>query len=235
MRSLRRGCSPGRAAGQSGGRSLPPAAENSRQTIEQQVSRAPRPARQPLSPTNPEAKPVIVAGWMGHGRQPALAEHRHPVSTGRRAVYTDMFNRVKALQLAGHGVGAIVCQTGFHWPTVAKWVRLDELPQRNVIAEAKHTKRFPRTPCPTLGRGLHVPARLAAGDQTAWLHRQPVSSGPAAWRVGAVPAVLSPSTRSRLVVAAGGLGVVPRGFGEALEMREQGRGGRRIGEDRPVR
>ena len=66
-------------------------------------------------------------------------EHRHLVSTGRRAVYTDMFNRVKALQLAGHGVGAIVRQTGFHWRTVAKWVRLDELPQRNVMAPKPNT------------------------------------------------------------------------------------------------
>ena len=112
--------------------------QNLRQTIEQQLSRAPRPTRQP-SPTNPEAKPVIVAGWMGHGRQPALVEHRHLVSTGRRAVYTDMFIRVKALQLAGHGVGAIVRQTGFHWRTVAKWVRLDELPQRNVMAPKPNT------------------------------------------------------------------------------------------------
>ena len=50
-----------------------------------------------------------------------------------------MFNRVKASQLAGHGVGAIVRQTGFHWRTVAKWVRLDELPQRNVMAPKPNT------------------------------------------------------------------------------------------------
>jgi transposase len=57
--------------------------QNLRQTIERQLSRTPRPIRQP-SPTNAETKPVIVAGWMGHGRQPALAEHRQLVSTGRR-------------------------------------------------------------------------------------------------------------------------------------------------------
>ncbi len=112
--------------------------QNLRQTIEQQLSRAPQPTRQ-SSPTNPEAKPVIVAGWMGHGRQPALVEHRHMVSTGRRAVYTEMFDRVKALQLAGQGVGGIVRQTGFHWRTVSKWVRLDELPQRNVMAPKPNT------------------------------------------------------------------------------------------------
>jgi len=66
--------------------------QNLRQTIEQQLSRAPRPAR-PVSP----AQAVITAEWTGHGRQPALAEHRHLVSIGRMARFTDMFNRVKAL------------------------------------------------------------------------------------------------------------------------------------------
>jgi Transposase len=82
---------------------------------------------------------MIVAGWIGHERQPALAEHRHLVSTGRKAVFTDMFNRVKALQLAGHGVTAIVRQTGFNWRTIAKWLRLDELPERNVMAPRPNT------------------------------------------------------------------------------------------------
>jgi hypothetical protein len=31
----------------------------------------------------------------------------------------DMFNGVEALQLAGHGVTAIVRRTGFNWRTVA--------------------------------------------------------------------------------------------------------------------
>ena len=112
--------------------------QNLRQTIEQQLSRAPRLNRQ-SSPANAEAEPVIAAGWIGHGRQPALAEHRQLVSTGRRVIFTDMFNRVKALQLVGRGVTAIVGQTGFNWRTVAKWVRLDELPQRNVMAPKPNT------------------------------------------------------------------------------------------------
>jgi hypothetical protein len=72
--------------------------QNLRQTIEQQLSRAPRPTKQP-SPAITEAEPAVVAGWIGHGRQPALVEHRQLVSTGRRAVFMDMFDRVKALQL----------------------------------------------------------------------------------------------------------------------------------------
>jgi hypothetical protein len=112
--------------------------QNLRQTIEQQLSRAPRPTSQP-SPTNTEAEPVVVAAWVGHGRQPTLVEHRQLVLTGRRAVYTDMFNRVKALQLAGHGVTAIVRQTRFNWRTVTRWMRLDALPERNVLAPKPNT------------------------------------------------------------------------------------------------
>ena len=112
--------------------------QNLRQTIEQQLSRAPRPTKQPSSAAI-EVEPVIAAGWVGHGRQPALAEHRQLVSTGRRARYTEMFNRVKALHLTGHGNRAIVRQTGFNWRTVTKWVRLDELPPRNVMAPRPNT------------------------------------------------------------------------------------------------
>ena len=112
--------------------------QNLRQTIEQQLSRAPRPTR-PHSTANSEAKAVIAAEWTGHGRQPALVEHRHLVSTGRMARFTDMFNRVKALQFAGDSVSAIVRQTRFHWRTVTKWMGLDALPERNVMAPKPNT------------------------------------------------------------------------------------------------
>jgi len=49
-----------------------------------------------------------------------------------------MFDRVKILQAAGSGIRAIVHETGFNWRTVAKWTRLGELPERNVMA-AKST------------------------------------------------------------------------------------------------
>jgi transposase len=47
--------------------------QNLRQTIEQQLSRAPRPTRPP-PPADAEAKAEITAAWTGHGRQPALVE-----------------------------------------------------------------------------------------------------------------------------------------------------------------
>ena len=50
-----------------------------------------------------------------------------------------MFDRVKVLQGAGNGIRAIIRETGFNWRTVAKWVELDELPERNVMAPKSTT------------------------------------------------------------------------------------------------
>ncbi len=50
-----------------------------------------------------------------------------------------MFERVKVLHVAGNGIRAIVRETGFNWRTVAKWVQLDELPERNVMAPKSTT------------------------------------------------------------------------------------------------
>jgi hypothetical protein len=147
--------------------------QNLRQTIEQQLSRAPRPTKQP-SPAITEAEPAVVAGWIGHGRQPALVEHRQLVSTGRRAVFMDMFDRVKALQLAGHSVTAIVRQTRFNWRTVVKWVRPDAGP------------RAARPGGPCCWRSETLATRAAC---LIWAD---------CWRVGAVPAALSPLTPPRL-------------------------------------
>jgi hypothetical protein len=57
---------------------------------------------------------VSAAKWTGHGRQPALAEHRKAVSAGRDARLVDKFNRLKALQASGANAAVIVRQTGFH-------------------------------------------------------------------------------------------------------------------------
>jgi hypothetical protein len=68
--------------------------QNLRQTIEQQLSRAPQPTRQPA--TADASSDLLVAGrCRGHGQQPALAEHRQLGREGRRAVRKSMFDRVK--------------------------------------------------------------------------------------------------------------------------------------------
>jgi hypothetical protein len=63
-------------------------------------------------------------------------------------------------------------------------------------AEAKHTKRLPRPSCPTLGRGLHPRAGLAAGDQRPWLHGQPSHLGRllAGWRRAGRPVTVDAVT-----------------------------------------
>ncbi len=112
--------------------------QNLRQTIEQQLSRAPRPIRQPET-VNVSTDPLASARRRGHGQQPALAEHRTLAREGRRSAHERMFDRVKVLQATGNGIGAIVRETGFHWRTVAKWVELDKLPERNVMAPKSTT------------------------------------------------------------------------------------------------
>jgi hypothetical protein len=112
--------------------------QNLRQTIEQQLSRAPRPTRQPAT-ADAGSDLHMPAGCHGHGQQPALAEHRQLAKEGRHAARKSMFDRVKVLQFAGNGIRAIIRKTGFNWRTVAKWVPLDELPERNVMAPKSTT------------------------------------------------------------------------------------------------
>jgi transposase len=73
--------------------------QNLRESIEQQLSRAPRPTRQPaMADTNLLTAPQYSGG---HGQQPALAEHRQLAHDGRLSVRRNMFDRVKVLQAAG--------------------------------------------------------------------------------------------------------------------------------------
>jgi transposase len=131
--------------------------QNLRQTIEQQLSRAPRPTRQPAT-ADANSYPPMAAGCRGHGQQPALAEHRQLTQEGRRAARKSMFDRVKVLQVAGNGIRAIIRETGFNWRTVAKWVPLDELPERNVMAPKPTTPRKFQT---------HLSRRWAEGCTTS--------------------------------------------------------------------
>jgi len=73
-----------------------------------------------------------------------LVKHWQLVSIGLWAVNTDKINQVKALQNTGHGITAIVRQTKFSRRTITKWVRLEGLPERNVIA-----------PKPSIPSGFH--------------------------------------------------------------------------------
>jgi hypothetical protein len=135
---------------------------------------------------------VVVAGWIGHRRQPALVEYRQLVSTGRQAVFMDMFERMKTLQLAGHSLTAIVRQTGFNWRTVVKWMRLDALPERNAVALKPTHQAVFTTILPDAGPRAARPGAPCCWRSETLATRAACLIWADCWRVGAVPAALSP-------------------------------------------
>ena len=108
--------------------------QNLRHAIEQQLSRAPCPD-EPFVPgeMEPEAQHVPT-GLIHRYGSPAVTEHRRRAKAGHRAGWQDRFDRVKALQGDGKTLDAIVRETGSNWRTVAKWTRLDALPERRTMA-----------------------------------------------------------------------------------------------------
>jgi hypothetical protein len=106
--------------------------QNLRHTIEQQLSRAPHPAKPPAS-TDAAVEPWGTVACDGRDGQSALAEHRQLVRAGRRGLRTSMFDQVKTLQARGDDIRAIARRTGLNWRTVEKWSWLEELPLRNIM------------------------------------------------------------------------------------------------------
>jgi len=104
--------------------------QNLRETIERQLSRS---YRQASVPAEPESTFVTIdpsSGTNSHGQQPELLKHRLLAGRGRRAVWLELFERVKTLQREGKSLGAIARETRLNWRTVSKWVMWDELPER---------------------------------------------------------------------------------------------------------
>jgi transposase len=106
--------------------------QNLRKSIEQQMSRAPR-QHEPFVPDGGE--PLLAAGAFNRRyEQPEVMEHRLLLAAGRRAADEDRFARLKTLQAGGESRAAIVREIGLNWRTVAKWIRLDTLPERRAMA-----------------------------------------------------------------------------------------------------
>ena len=70
-----------------------------------------------------------------------LLKQRLLARQGRRAVWLEQFDRVKTLQREGKSFGAISKETGLNWRTVAKWARLNELPERRSMSPKSTTPR----------------------------------------------------------------------------------------------
>jgi hypothetical protein len=106
--------------------------QNMRHTIEQQLSRAPSPARPPAA-THAAADPCKTVACDSRDPCAELAEHRQLGRAGRRALRTSMFDQVKALQARGDDIRAIACRTELDWRTVEEWSWLEELPPRDIM------------------------------------------------------------------------------------------------------
>jgi transposase len=97
--------------------------QNLRQAIEQQLSRDHRPAQKL------QGKSALQAAQETPGADEVL-QHQQLVRQGRRGIWLDRFDQVKALQRAGRNLNSIIEQTGLNWRTVAKWLEADALPER---------------------------------------------------------------------------------------------------------
>ena len=97
--------------------------QNLRQAIEQLLSRDHRAAQKVQSKAAPQAAPETPGA-------DDVPQHQQMVRQGRRGVWLDRFDQVKALQGAGRNLNAIIEQTGLNWRTVAKWLEADALPER---------------------------------------------------------------------------------------------------------
>jgi len=115
--------------------------ENLRKSIEQQMSRAPR-QHEPFVASDGE--PLLAAGVLNRRYdQPEVMEHRLLLAAGRRAADQGRFAHLKTLQAGGASRAAIVRETGLNWRTVAKWIRLDTLPERRtMVAKTTTPDRF---------------------------------------------------------------------------------------------
>jgi transposase len=108
--------------------------QNLRQSIQQQLSRAPLP-QQSFVPgeMEPDAQRPPDNLIYKYGR-PEVSEHRRLACAGRRAARRSRFDQLKVLQAAGNSLSEIVQETGLNWRTVTKWTRLDDLPERGIMA-----------------------------------------------------------------------------------------------------
>jgi transposase len=116
--------------------------KNLRETIERQLSRSFSQAKVSAAPAESTGATMEApADRNSHGRQPDLQRHRLLAREGRRALWLERFDRVKALQHEGRSLTAIAKETSLNWRTVAKWTELRELPERRSMNPKSTTPR----------------------------------------------------------------------------------------------
>ena len=70
------------------------------------------------------------------------AEHRHLARMANHRTRRAVFDQVRALHGEGRSVSDIVRQVGFDRRTIAKWIRVDTLPDRNASAPKTCSPRY---------------------------------------------------------------------------------------------
>jgi hypothetical protein len=116
--------------------------QNLREAIQTQLSRAAGSSVRPLLPTtdgNDEPESMITCSSRDKHRG---AEHRYLARTANRRPRQAIFDGVRRLHGERRTVGDIVRQTGFDRRTIAKWIRLDALPDRNASALKTSSPRY---------------------------------------------------------------------------------------------
>jgi len=108
--------------------------QNLRQAIERQLSRAGRSAGRPLVATANSEDENGASYFCSPRGQQQVAEHRHLVRHAHRRSRHYAFDHIRDLHKDGMTVREIAQRTGFHWRSIAKWVRLTVPAERNAIA-----------------------------------------------------------------------------------------------------
>jgi hypothetical protein len=145
--------------------------QNLREAIQAQLSRVAGSSARPLLPTDDDE------GESGISCSPrdkhCGAEHRCLTRMAIQSSRQANFDRVRALQREGGSVSAIVRQTGFDRRTIAKWIGVDALPQRNAAAPKTTSPRyFEEYLARRWAEGCVRGRRLFSRGQSAGLHGQ---------------------------------------------------------------
>jgi len=73
---------------------------------------------------------------------PERAEHEHAVVLGRRAAHQALFDTIHRLRRSGRNGSQIVRETGISRSRLDKWLRFEELPERNKMAPKPDSPAF---------------------------------------------------------------------------------------------
>ena len=116
--------------------------QNLREAIQLQLSRASGSSVCPLLPETDGSDERDVMISPSPRDKHGGAEHRHLARMANRRSRQAIFDQVRALHGEGRSVRDIVRQTGFDRRTIAKWIRVDALPDRNASAPQTCSPRY---------------------------------------------------------------------------------------------